>query len=85
MTRRICQARLIVGSCKNALYGLKQAPILWYRNLTDALEDLGLMPMPGVRLAMQISLRFRRRKELDLKPVNDTQNPEYVSKTCLPT
>jgi hypothetical protein len=31
-----------------ALYELKQAPVLWYRNLTTALEDLGLQPVPGV-------------------------------------
>jgi Reverse transcriptase (RNA-dependent DNA polymerase) len=31
-----------------ALYGLKQAPMLWHRELSSALEDLGLWPVPGV-------------------------------------
>jgi Reverse transcriptase (RNA-dependent DNA polymerase) len=31
-----------------ALYGLKQSPLLWYRDFTIALEDLGLQPVPGV-------------------------------------
>ena len=31
-----------------ALYGLKQSPLLWYRDFTTALEDLGLQPVPGV-------------------------------------
>ena len=31
-----------------AMYGLKQAPMLLYKELTSALEDLGLWPVPGV-------------------------------------
>ena len=31
-----------------ALYGLKQSPLLWYKDLTSALEDLGLQAVPGV-------------------------------------
>ena len=30
-----------------ALYGLKTSPILWYKDLTITLEDLGLNPVPG--------------------------------------
>jgi hypothetical protein len=33
---------------KRALYGLKQAPVLWYRELTTTLEELGLSPVSGV-------------------------------------
>jgi Reverse transcriptase (RNA-dependent DNA polymerase) len=39
------------GQCwqlRKALYGLKQAPMLWYKELSTALEDLGLWPVPGV-------------------------------------
>jgi Reverse transcriptase (RNA-dependent DNA polymerase) len=31
-----------------ALYGLKQSPLLWYRDFTIALEQLGLHPISGV-------------------------------------
>ena len=31
-----------------ALYGLKQSPLLWYQHFTEALEQLGLYPVPGV-------------------------------------
>ena len=31
-----------------ALYGLKQSPLLWYKDLTAALEELGLQEVPGV-------------------------------------
>ena len=29
-----------------ALYGLKTSPILWYKDFTNTLEDLGLNPVP---------------------------------------
>jgi hypothetical protein len=29
-----------------ALYGLKTSPLLWYKDLTDSLQDLGLDPIP---------------------------------------
>jgi hypothetical protein len=31
-----------------ALYGLKVSPLLWYREFTATLADLGLSPVPGV-------------------------------------
>jgi hypothetical protein len=31
-----------------ALYGLKQSPLLWYNDFTEALEALGLHPIPDV-------------------------------------
>ncbi|RDL36452.1 uncharacterized protein BP5553_05804 [Venustampulla echinocandica] len=31
-----------------ALYGLKESPLLWYRELTSTLIQLGLYPVPGV-------------------------------------
>ena len=30
-----------------ALYGLKQSPALWYHHLSNTLENLGLVPVPG--------------------------------------
>lgn len=38
----------MVWRLRKALYGLKRSPLLWYRDLTTALEDLGLLPVPGV-------------------------------------
>ena len=37
-----------VWKLKKALYGLKQSPLLWYQEMTEALEKLGLNPVPGV-------------------------------------
>ena len=33
---------------QKALYGLKEAPLLWHREFTAKLEELGLFPVPGV-------------------------------------
>jgi reverse transcriptase-like protein len=33
---------------QRALYGLREAPLLWYREFTENLEELGLYPVPGV-------------------------------------
>ena len=32
----------------HALYGLRRSPLLWYKDLTNTLENLGLMPVLGV-------------------------------------
>ena len=31
---------------QRAIYGLKTSPILWYKDFTHSLEDLGLSPIP---------------------------------------
>ena len=37
-----------IWQLKRALYGLKTSPLLWYKDLTRTLEELGLRPVPDV-------------------------------------
>lgn len=63
-----------------ALYDLKQAPMLWHRELTTALEELGLTPVPGVNCLYASDYLVLFFYVDDIVVLSSKQNADHLQK-----